>query len=262
MGDSELFEVCNRFSVGLSVAACEMPGEHEWGHSILTPSIPLVWDANNLLITDGSLSAHEIVALADDILGGAGLSHRSVDVTSFEAGKRLAPDFEALGWEAEPSIAMVLEGDPVPGKREVDVTERPLADILDLRRGMIGGEAPPPPVGTARATLVDQLIEWDRKLGAVAGDRWFTADHDGVLASACRLYGGEGIGQVEDVGTLTRARENGLGRAVTVAATRASLDRGDELTFITALENDWPKLIYDRIGFHTVGGVWTFRRKP
>ncbi len=261
MADRDLADRCNRFSVELSLAACEVPGTHEWGHSVLTPSIPLVWDANNLLITDASLGADRIADLADEILGGAGLSHRSVDILDAEAGRRLAPDFEARGWEAEPSIAMVLEGEPVPGANPPEVTERPLEDIHDLRRAMIGG-VETAPEGTARAALIEQLLEWDRLLGVVAGNRWFTADHAGAPASACRLYGRGDVGQVEDVGTLASARENGLGRAVTVGAARASLERGDTMTFITALANDWPKLIYDKIGFREIGGVWTFRRKP
>jgi len=31
--------------------------------------------------------------------------------------------------------------------------------------------------------------------------------------------------------------------------------------FITADDNDWPKLLYARIGFRAVGHVWHFHRQ-
>src|SRR3954470_14349807 len=134
LDDAALARRCDEFMIDLSLAACELPSSHPWGHAILTPSIPLVWNANNLLLTDPELDADAIVALGDEVLGGAGLSHRSVDVLDSEAGQRLAPELEARGWESEPSVAMVLEGTPKAGAHEVEVTERRHAEIVDLRR--------------------------------------------------------------------------------------------------------------------------------
>jgi hypothetical protein len=37
------------------------------------------------------------------------------------------------------------------------------------------------------------------------------------------------------------------------AAVRASLDAGDELTFLVADEGDWPKEWYARLGFEPIG---------
>ena len=99
-------------------------------------------------------------------------------------------------------------------------------------------------------------------LGTAGGDRWFMARADGEPAACCRLLAGEGIGQVEDVGTLPAARERGLGRAVTLAAAEASAAEGNELTYLGALADDWPRLMYERLGFDEVGKSFIFRRTP
>ena len=119
-----------------------------------------------------------------------------------------------------------------------------------------------PVMGVHSEATVDQLIEWDRMLGRVAGDRWFVAEADGRPASCCRLLARDGTGQIEDVGTLPGARERGLGRAVTLAAAQASVAEGNELTYLGALADDWPRLMYERLGFEEIGETLGFRRLP
>ena len=89
-----------------------------------------------------------------------------------------------------------------------------------------------------------------RRSAATAGS-WPapTASPPPAAASSAR----DGIGQVEDVGTLPAARERGLGRAVTLAAARASAADGNELTYLGALADDWPRLMYAKLGFDEVG---------
>lgn len=237
-----------------------MAAEHPWGVAALNPSIPNVWDANCLHVTDPELGADEIVAIADEVIGGAGMMHRSVDFFDFEAGARIAPEIERHGWEADRTIDMVLEGEPGTSGGAIPVERGRQAEIEPLRRRLIRGDIEE--VDAARGeVMVEQLLEWARRLGSAGGDLWFTADEDGEPASSCRLFGLEGIGQVEEVGTIAAAREKGLGGAVTAAAARFSQSRGDDLTFITALADDWPRLMYERMGFRQVSTVWTFRRK-
>jgi ribosomal protein S18 acetylase RimI-like enzyme len=100
-------------------------------------------------------------------------------------------------------------------------------------------------------------------VGGVGGDRWFAArGDDGEFASCCCLLSLGGLGQVENVGTLPGARGQGLARAVTLAATRASVAAGDDLTFLGAVVDDWPRLMYDRLGFDAVGVDWAYRLRP
>ena len=73
---------------------------------------------------------------------------------------------------------------------------------------------------------------------------------------------GRALGQVEDVATLREARQRGLARAVVSAAIAASREAGHEHTFIAADADDWPQLLYTRLGFEPVGRLAWFRKKP
>ena len=42
----------------------------------------------------------------------------------------------------------------------------------------------------------------------------------------------------------------------------ASVERGDQLTFLVALVDDWPREMYRRLGFEAVGVVHRFRLSP
>lgn len=247
------------FEIGLERAACEQVVEHEWGASFLCPSIPLVWDSNWVLIERPGMSAAEIAAIADEVIGGAGLEHRAVLVREIEAAARMAAEFEALGWSVERLVSMEWRRPPERGP-EIEVEEVEGKEIAGLRGELIRDGLPV--IGAQTEQTVRQLLAWDRMLGVAGGDRWFMARADGEPAACCRLLAGEGIGQVEDVGTLPAARERGLGRAVTLAAAEASAAEGNELTYLGALADDWPRLMYERLGFDVVGKSHIFRRTP
>ena len=135
-----------------------------------------------------------------------------------------------------------------------------LAEIEGLRKALIDESMPADGGGAA---AVDQLYELDRRYGEVAGDRWFVAPAEGEPMSACRLLrDGNGIGQVEEVGTLTAARERGYAKATVLAAIAAAQEAGDETIFLTAEAADWPQLFYARLGFETVGEITVLRRRP
>ncbi len=247
------------FELGLDGDAAERVVERDWGALYLSPSIPLVWDANWVLIERTGMSAEEIAALADEAIGGAGMEHRSVFLRDHGEAARLAVDFEALGWNVERDVAMEWRRPPDRGS-ETEVEEVGEARINGLRRELIRDGLPV--VGSHTAQTVDQLLEWDRRLAGAGGDRWFLARAEGEPAACCRLLARDGIGQVEDVGTLPAARERGLGRAVTLAAAEASVADGNELTYLGALADDWPRLMYERLGFDEVGESYIFRRTP
>jgi GNAT superfamily N-acetyltransferase len=135
-----------------------------------------------------------------------------------------------------------------------------LAEIEGLRKALIDESMPADGGGVA---AVEQLYELDRRYGEVAGDRWFVSPAEGEPMSACRLLrDGKGIGQVEEVGTLTPARERGLAKATVLAAIAAAQAAGDATIFLTAEAADWPQLFYARLGFETVGEITVLRRRP
>jgi predicted GNAT family acetyltransferase len=129
--------------------------------------------------------------------------------------------------------------------------------VAELRVALLGEDADP-----TVSDLAEQLVERDAKVGDLLRDRWYAARADGELAGACRLMQGDGLGQVEDVATLKVARNRGIARAVVLAAVQASVDDGDDATFIVADADDWPRQLYERLGFDEVGNADLFRKKP
>ena len=59
--------------------------------------------------------------------------------------------------------------------------------------------------------------------------------------------------RVEDIGTLPEHRGHGYARAVTLGAIAAARDRGAEFVFLVADHEDWPKTLYEKLGFDELG---------
>jgi predicted GNAT family acetyltransferase len=55
-------------------------------------------------------------------------------------------------------------------------------------------------------------------------------------------------------------RQRGYARAVVSAATRASLEHGNEITFLVADDEDWPKELYAKLGYEPIGRRYEFTR--
>jgi hypothetical protein len=222
--------------------------------AFLDTRIPRVWDANYLVIEPG-VTAEQAAAVADKVLGGLGMTHRAVAPAVQGSAAELEPGFRALGWDMEHGVYMLLREEP-DRPSSVEVEQMDIDGVRDLRRKLIGEMDEGDPKTT------EQLLELDLRVSEALRDRWFTARVDGEPAGCCRLMQAQGIGQVEDVGTLTPARNKGVARAVVLAAAAASVADGDELTFIGALADDWPRQLYERLGFETVGSWKYFRLKP
>jgi ribosomal protein S18 acetylase RimI-like enzyme len=60
---------------------------------------------------------------------------------------------------------------------------------------------------------------------------------------------------------LERFRGRGFGKALTAHALDGSR-RLNDLTFLVADANDWPRQLYSKIGFEAVGSTWVFTRRP
>jgi ribosomal protein S18 acetylase RimI-like enzyme len=243
------------FELAIDRQASEEVVEYEWGRAFLCPSLPLAWDANWALIERPGMSAAEVVAAADESLAGYG--HRAVAIKDEADGARLVREITAIPrWEAEANLYMVWRETEIA---HADFRECTLAECEDLRRELIHGEfSPEMPDLDATA---DQLLEMNRRFSGAAGDRWFVAPAQ-QQAAACCLLSGPGIGQVEDVGTLSSARGKGHAKAVISAALSASRAAGHEVTFIVADADDWPRLLYERLGFEPCGTLHVFRRPP
>jgi predicted GNAT family acetyltransferase len=56
------------------------------------------------------------------------------------------------------------------------------------------------------------------------------------------------------------ARGRGFASALVSQAVALARDASQEPIFIVADDNDWPKLLYERLGFRGVGNLWQFHR--
>jgi GNAT superfamily N-acetyltransferase len=263
----------------LDEQVCDEVRRESWGRAFLTPSTPLIWDANWVGIERVGLSVDEVVAVADEVLGGEGFEHRTVCALDEADGRRLGEALEAEparwpGWQVERTRYMLWrsgEVEPPPGSSQktgdsaekcerAPVREVGLDEIAGLRATLIR-ESMPPEVEEPDAT-VDQLLELERRYGLAAGDRWFVAPAASKPLAACRLLRGEGFGQVEDVATRENARERGHAKAIVLATVAAAQAVGETTIFLTAEAADWPQLMYAKLGFETVGELTILRRRP
>jgi GNAT superfamily N-acetyltransferase len=253
------------FELSLDVGVCDEVHQEPWGRLFLTPSTPLIWDANWVAIEKVGLSVEQVVAIADDALGGEGMGHRTIGLLDEADGHRIGAEVEANPalwprWEVERTRYMLYRGGEIdPAAEAAGAREARFAEVEGLRLALnlelmpAGGDGP----AAAR-----ELLEIDRRYGTAGGDRWFVAPAEGEPRSACRLFRADGIAQVEDVATLEAARERGYAKATVTAAIAAAQAAGDETIFLTAEAADWPQLFYARLGFETVGDLTVLRRRP
>jgi GNAT superfamily N-acetyltransferase len=271
------------FELALDQKVCDEVRQESWGRLFLTPSAPLIWDANWVAIEEVGLGVDQVVAIADAALGAAGFDHRTVCALDQADGRRLGEELEVEparrpGWEVERTRYMVWRGGEIQSPavsshlsrnirdkcelgREPGVREVRLAEIEGLRRTLIAEAAAPTGVPEPGAT-VDQLFDLDARYGVAGGDRWFVTPAEGEPLSCCRLLSDGRIGQVEEVGTREDARERGYGKAIVLAAVAAAQADGNAPIFLTAEAADWPQLMYANLGFETVGDLTILRRRP
>ncbi|HEV2593170.1 MAG TPA: GNAT family N-acetyltransferase [Gaiellaceae bacterium] len=105
----------------------------------------------------------------------------------------------------------------------------------------------------APARLLDsetpELNDAQRRLPEAIDTTWLAAFDGDALAAWCHVRTRDGIAQIEDVNTLEPFRGRGHGRAVVQHAIEHA---GDGVVFLEALEDDWPRELYAKIGFDAV----------
>jgi ribosomal protein S18 acetylase RimI-like enzyme len=237
----------------------ELSAEREvpfrFGTAYLHSEVPRVW-SRNYLVADTNLdeaSTELLVAESDRILGESGLRHGKVEVYDEDAGARLEPGFRELGWEVHCDVLMVARREPdrpadLSLAEEVSIAELEPVWTEDTRREPYDEET------------VRQLVANKRIVAASRDTAFFAARVDGAIRSYCELYSRGGTGQIEAVGTLEEFRNRGLARATVSLALAASREAGNDLTFLMARADDWPKELYRKLGFDEVGRSYEFVR--
>ena len=172
------------------------------------------------------------------------------------AGEAVAEQLAAAGWERSRTLYMVFAADPStlaadPRARLISEPEMQALQLAGLR-----AEAPEV---DARSGLVARLVATQTALRAHTPSRCFGAgEPGGALGSTCTLFLDEDVNRrrvatVEEVGTLPAQRGRGLARAVVRAAVAHAGRWGAELIVVPADADDWPQVMYARLGFAPVG---------
>jgi GNAT superfamily N-acetyltransferase len=229
-----------------------------WGVALFADGLPDVWDLNVVWVdaVPPGLSADALAAGIERVQGAAGLSHRQAVLPDEAGGARLAPRISSLGWSVKRHLLMVHRRPP----------DR-LADLTCVReagepviRALTEASLRQDSSGLSEDTI--RQLGATKGLAAAAGARFFVADAGGVAASGCDLYTDGRVAQIEAVLTLDEHRNRGLASAVVLEAVAEARAGGHDLVFLQAEEDDWPKLLYGRLGFDPVGCTYVFLRHP
>ena len=220
-----------------------------WGEAFLDDDLPTRF-FSNFLLAEGDLegvSAEDLVAAAEEILGGGAFEHRLVIVRDARAADRLEVGFSAAGFEPSHEVTFIHRRQP-DRPRALQVEEGRFADVRDLIVATYVEDDHLP--SELAVPFTDHRAKYEDELGA----RFFVARVDGEPAGHCELY--------LDVATLIRVRNRGVARAVVLAAVDAAREAGAARTYIVADGDDWPRHLYERLGFDAIGTEAAFLKAP
>ena len=216
-------------------------------------ALPVVHDLNFLRLEgECALSVGEICTAADEAMSGSASTHRQILVEHETLGRELAPRFEELGWKADRVVIMVRTRGP---DLSIDTS-----DVVEVRE---------PEIWPQRERLL-RTYEWcDDETAAqmhAAYRIWMQASsgrdlairRNGVPVSFAMLLSDGEVAQIEDVATLEPWRNQGLSRAIVTRAAELAYAEGCRTVFLMADEDDWPKQLYERLGFEVVGRSYYF----
>jgi ribosomal protein S18 acetylase RimI-like enzyme len=230
------------------IAAGDMGGTRteatRFGLAVFDERVPLRHDSNYLLVDE----LPETVS-ADDLIEEAGrLDRPAVMIRDQRTGERLAPRFEALGWAVHRGLVMAHRRRPLRTAGTGLVVEVDEATLRPARRRLLAGEP------WATPAVVEQLLDAKLTIAGALTARFFAVLVGGEVAGYVDLYHDGGTAQIEDLATLEEHRGRGYASALVLRALQEARRAGCDLIFLVADADDWPKLLYGRLGFDELGG--------
>jgi ribosomal protein S18 acetylase RimI-like enzyme len=225
-----------------------------FGRAFFHDDFPVRYDSNFLLVERPlhGTPAERLAEEADRVLSA--FRHREIVVEDGEDGALAALDLVRLGYRADRLLVMaVRRGSVRPARAEVE--ERSLEELRPLHLEIMRRD----PESTQAA---EPLTDFLKVLRDRAGARFFAARADGELAACCELYPAGDVAQIENVNTLEEFRGRGLAGACVLHAIEEARADGADLVFLHADANDWPRDLYEQLGFDVIGSRWSFVRAP
>lgn len=217
--------------------------DFRWGYGLLQADFPRSHAHNRVVVTSPAPAA-EILASADELLGGAGLTHRYVSFDDDALGAALASDFIGAGYEHDTLTTMIYAGGE-PKAAQSDVRS---VSLEVLRPALIRDwrlELP-----DATNDVLDQLAGRAALYSRAAEvNRLAVFDRD-EIAARVDLYVDpvSHVAQTESLVTHPSFRGRGYGDALV----REALHRGwsdGGVSFLVADAADWPREWYARLGY-------------
>jgi ribosomal protein S18 acetylase RimI-like enzyme len=216
-----------------------------FGTAFFNETLNRVYDLNFLQV-DVDASAHELAAEAERVQAGLG-HHRKLKIDDQAVGGRLETDFRTLGWTVERHLVMPHLG-AVP---DVDIS---LVDEVDrLALEPVWAESIRSEPFGKDEEVVGQLVDHKRVVADAVPTRYFAAVLEGAPVSYCELYSDGHTAQIEAVMTLEPYRRRGFGKAVVTKALAEARAADNSLVFLVADADDWPRELYGKLGFKSVG---------
>jgi ribosomal protein S18 acetylase RimI-like enzyme len=240
------------------IASADMAGSRtqrfRYGTAVFMPELPLRYDSNYLLADrlTPDVDAAALAAEADRLQGTAGLGHRTIMLHDPHAADRLAAGFAALGWGESRFVVMAQRREP---ERAVDTA---LAAETDEETLYAAREAHLLGYQWATREVVGQLLAARRLIPTQT--RHFAVFVGGEPASWAELYLEGDVGQIEAVVTAEQHRNRGYASAVVLRAAQEARAAGADLVFLVADADDWPRQLYQRLGFDELGRYAKFTR--
>ncbi len=231
--------------------------ELEEGWSASTPELPLVWALNELHL-DQPTGPARAVELAEVHQGD--LPYRHLVVEDAFTAEALAGELEGRSlWRHDRLALMVLAPDGGPPAPAVPRDRSAPCPLTEDQSGQLAQQWLSEDFPALDGQTLGQLDELNRRAARLLSEERFGfLGPDGSPVAMVKLQRKGDVAWLLDVYTVPRCRGRGYARALVAHAARRARELGARTVFIVADDNDWPKQLYGRLGFLTVGVLWQF----
>jgi ribosomal protein S18 acetylase RimI-like enzyme len=236
-----------------------------WGLVVTDRRYPDVYDANKAQVLEAApdLTFEEIRRVLVPMLERDGIAFEHVEFMCLADRMPAAREAQAACGRSRPDVVMAFDADepPEPRPSQAVVREVTAPDEAFWRswidsRLEFGVSMP--------RTVLDQLLDRDRRVFRRAGMRIFAGFLEGELAGFCSLLSMESAGYIDSVVTRREFRRRGVASATVTAAVTASIKTRDRATFLLAEAAGRPQRLYEGLGFRVIARAngYTRPREP
>jgi RimJ/RimL family protein N-acetyltransferase/predicted GNAT family acetyltransferase len=229
-----------RRRVERSAAERQVPTAH--GIGLFADSVPNVYDANYLAVEDPPDDAGVLAAETDGVMER--FHHRRVILE--QGDDEAAAALGDLGYVRSTHLVFAHAREP---DRRVDTS---MVHEVEFERLVPARTAATIAEPWGDDDIATQLNDAKRLIMRAVPTRFFAAIVDDRIAAYCEVRSDGRTAQIEDVEAVSAYRGRGLGRAIVQHALDEAR-RGHDVVFLEALADDWPRLLYAKLGFDVVG---------